>query len=39
MFKRSTQYELVTAVSAPSADGNKAEINPIIKITEINSGK
>mgnify|MGYP006992464191 CR=1 FL=1 len=31
--------EEVSAVSAPSALGNNADINPMIKIIEINPGK
>jgi hypothetical protein len=38
MPKISIQKEDVSAVIAPSAEGNKADIKPIIKISEIHIG-
>ena len=35
----SMQKEEVSAVMAPSTEGNKAEINPTIKIIKIPSGR
>ena len=37
--KISIQKDEVSAVSAPSALGNKADIKPIIKMMETNDGK